>query len=443
MKKKIFLILLSIVLLFTDINKIAIPYLGLVMVYMYYKFYNKQYNEIVLALTFFGYSFFILLNKVTGLPNIGLIFAMLLAVFLIRLMTGWEPAKKLKLAIFPYNLMLYAFFGLILFAMTKTELGDYQVFKIQLWITWAAILFASLHCYDDHINHFNFEEFLIISFYLFVPQFTLAADDGGVSLSPIQTWRTYSVLDDGIRGHEYDIITATRIAGIGMLAFLCHLLDFSVKKIYLFFLMSFFVIVMIICQTRQSLAAIIIPILILLYFNFFKQQKSNFNTFIGIVLVLASVTYYLNYLNANNVESRLVENADGDSEEGTGREEIYAAAKAYIAENPTNIGFGNYVSVVGGADYPHNIFLEIMLEEGYVAVLVLICIVGFIFIEVFKLIISPQSPGKLELFAILATLYFLGLAQFSVDIARNQTFFYTFALFLSLKNKRLKELALN
>ena len=256
-------------------------------------------------------------------------------------------------------------------------------------------------------------------------------------MSPLNVWDTFSVLDDGIRGHNFDIITATRIAGIGLLAFLVYILDFSFKKIYLILFVMFFGIMIVICQTRQSIIALFLPILVLVLYNFGKERRNYFGIVIGLLFVAFSINSYLNYSESKGVESRIVSSVEGTSEEGTGREEIWKHALNYIYQDKKTTGFGNFTTFTRSATYPHNIFLEVYIEMGAFSLLILVAIVVLIIVELFKVFFVYENNTKLELFLILATLYYFGLAQFSVDLPRKMSFLITFILFIFIKKYNL------
>lgn len=433
-------ILFSFFLFFIDINTIAIPYLAIVFCYLIYQFLQGKQNEVVLAVSLFGYSFFLLSTKVIGNPNLPTIVVVLALFLSIKMLFYWQPNGKISLDQKEIKIVFALFFIFVVISMASSFLGEYQQLKMQLFWLWSIAYFFSLQTYDSAIIDFDFKQFLFISFLLFVPHFAYAtSEDGSSTLSPYKVWTTYSVLDDGIRGHDFDIISATRIAGLGVLAFLVYLLDFSFKKAYLFLMLVFFIVMIVVCQTRQSIVAIVFPLFFLVLYNFIKNRTNKIGIYIGVALIIASVTNYITYLDTNNVESRIVSSAEGSSDEGSGRERIWASAYNYISNNSQSAGFGNFKYYAKTHEYPHNIFLEVYIEIGIIGTLLLSIIVFLMFFDLYKLLLSKSINSKLEIFLLLSALYYFGMAQFSADLPRNMTFFYLYALYkVLLLNKDLK-----
>jgi len=430
MIQKIFLALLFISLFFIDINTIGLPYIGFVFGYIAFMLYKKRNNELILAFTLFGYSFTLFINRITGVTNLALILAFISLFFGIQIFLG---VQKLKLKFHLIIILYLLFFLLIFYSFFEMYSLSYQLFKFQLLITWSLIFIISFLSYDRTIYKFNFEHFLIIGTFLFIPHFSNAEYDES-TLSPKQVWSTFSVLDDGIRGHNFDIITATRIAGVGVLAFIIYLLDFSIKKTYLITLIVYFGVMIVICQTRQSIAALSLPLFLFFIYNYLKNSRNYFGVIVGTLFSLFSIYSYISYTESEGVESRIVTSTDGSSNEGTGREAMWAKAISYIEQEGGSIGFGNHATFVRPATYPHNIFLEVYIEMGVISFMLLIGIFILIIYEIFKVFFIYKSNTKLELFLILATVYYFGLAQFSVDLPRNLTFLYTFILYIYLKH---------
>lgn len=434
MKKKIILIVvLAVALLFIDINKIGMGYVAIIFCYIVYMIKNKNSNEIVLAFSLFGYSFGLFLNKLTGIINLGALLGIICLLFGYIVINQYNKRGKLNTSVSSIVVTYSLFFFTVIFSIAFVYLESYQLSKIQLLLLWFLVFFVSINSFDNSINEFNFDKFLILSFFLFMPHFSVAMDKG-LTLSPIETWNVYSVLDDGIRGYDFDIISATRIAGIGILAYFIYMLDFNYTKTYLIALIVPFVIMIIICQTRQSIAALFLPMFLFLLYSFMKEKKSYFVKVAVIIFIVFSAYNYLNYLDDNGVKSRVVTAVEGTSEEGTGREGIWDAAIQYINQDKASTGFGNFSFFTNSATYPHNIFLETYIENGSLSLIALILIIAYVIFEMYKIFFVYEENSKLELFLIFATVYYIALAQFSADLSRNLMFFYTFSLFVCTKN---------
>lgn len=432
MYKQLIILILAIALFFLDINVIGMPYIAFVACYIIYMIYNKNHNEIALAIPLFGYSFGLLVNKLVGLPNLFVIVLLSAIIFAYRMFFFFNGKTKInanhRILIFLYGIFLVS----ILFSIFQFYQDSYTTLKLQLFGMWFLIYMLSFNSFDDDLKSFNYERFLILIFLFFVCHFSNATD-AGLTLSPYKVWTTYSVLDDGIRGHDFDIISATRIAGAGILAYLIYIYDLKKEKIYLYVLGAFFVMMVIICQTRQSVASIGLPLMLFILYVLMKSKTSLFKTISAILGFVALFFVYMNYLESNNVESRIVTSTGGNSEEGTGREGVWEDAVKYINSDQSSVGFGNYGRFTNSYSYPHNIFLEIYVELGFISFLFFCLIVLYVMYESMKLFFDKREATNLELFLILASIYYIGLAQFSADFSRNLMFFHTFSLYIAIR----------
>lgn len=424
----------AIALFFLDMNAIGIPYVLFVLGYMTYMLYKEQYNELALAIPLFGYSFGLLINKITGLPNLFYIVLLIALLLAYRLFFFFNGRTKISTNNKTVLIIYILFFLSILFSLFQFYQESYPTLKLQIFGMWFLIYVLSFNSFDNQTDIFNYESFLILIFLFFVAHFTNATSEEE-TLSPYRVWTTYSVLDDGIRGHNFDIISATRIAGAGILAYIIYIYSLEKKKLFLLVLLSFFILMLIICQTRQSVAAIILPLGIFGLYVLIKAKTSFLK--ICLTLIASSIVFalYVSYLNKNKVESRIISSAEGNSGEGTGREGLWDVAIQFINSDQDSVGFGNYQRFVGSYNYPHNIFLEVYVELGLFSFLILCMIVLFILIETIKIFFVNNEISNLELFLILGSIYYLGLAQFSADLPRNMMFLYTFGLYIIIKNK--------
>jgi len=431
MLKQILAFLLTIGLFLIDLNTIAIPYIIFVFGLLFYYIKLNKFNEILLAIVFFGFSFFSLVSITFNVPNIGLIIASIFLIFLYRFYVNWRPFEKLPLTNNKFILLTYSIlFILIVYSISNSFILKYQLFKIELLYTWFLIFIFAINSFDKNIVNFDYDSFLTLSFFLFVPHFALPTEDG-LTQSPQEMWEIFSIKSSGLRGTGFDIITASRYAGLGLLTFMVYIFDVKIEKLYLYPMVGFFVIMLIICQTRQALAAAILPILIYLSFNIIHNKKNYLGLVLSIILSGYLLFNYINYLDENNVETRLVENVEGNADEGTGREFIWDSAWLLITKNQTNLGFGNFKFYALTHDYAHNIFLELWIEAGGLSALILLIISLYMFIEVIKVLFIYKKTNNFSLLLLLASVYYFTVSQFSVDISRNLNFFFTFALYLT------------
>ncbi len=181
--------------------------------------------------------------------------------------------------------------------------------------------------------------------------------------------------------------------------------------------------------------------LIVVLYDFVKSKGNIYKTAIIIFLMLFSTIKYLNFIEENNFKSRIVETAQTEGEiDSSGRDGILNTSLNFIATNDVGVGFGNYYYFVRAHVYPHNIYVETIIEIGWLAFFILVFLTFMIIVELFKLFFIYEENTTLELILLVLTVYLLLLAQFSSDIPRNILFFLTFILYKQLKlNKNVAE----
>lgn len=228
-----------------------------------------------------------------------------------------------------------------------------------------------------------------------------------------------------------NVIFASRILGIGVLISVFHLKKefniFDVAATCIFFFQ------MLLFESRGPILAVVIAMLLIgvreCIFNFQKKQhtlvknKSYVVRTITVIMVLVVLIIGTKALIESGSLMRIITKTklmlSGQSEE---RSLIYPATIAAIKRLfPFGIGFGNsYKCLVGYGGsyqyfYPHNLFLEILLEEGLLGFLPFICfIIGTIYV------FCTRSSNRAEN-TIWLTIYIFSMvnAMFSGDIAAN------------------------
>ncbi len=426
---------LSILLLFINIKEFAIPYFLLFSLLISWFLYQRKINEIVIAFTFFGFSFFSLYCQIIGTSSILLILILMLTILLYRFFTNWKPFGKYPLKLTPFFLFLFLFICLILLSFSKTIFTiEYQDFKIQLFLIWSLIFILSANCLDNNVLEFDFEVFLIIAYLLFIPHFSIISDEGGV-LSPIANWNKYSVLADGIRGTKgVDVISAGRYSGLFILTFVIYFIDFKFKKLFFLpFVIPAFIL-LIIVQTRQAFVALLLPIVgVIIYYLFIVKSSGNrlIVNLLSIIILCSGIFWYANYINENHVETRVLA-----SKETSGREKVWNDAKTLIVNDETGVGFGNFIFYGKAYSWPHNIFFETIIEIGWPAFFLLLLISGYLFYEIILIVLHKPNLDKVQVFMLFTALYYFILSQFSADIPRNLHFFYALSLYILLKGKK-------
>jgi O-antigen ligase len=106
------------------------------------------------------------------------------------------------------------------------------------------------------------------------------------------------------------------------------------------------------------------------------------------------------------------------SDDGNGRNDIYRAAQESLFKNPFGVGWGNFERVPGATlQWPHNIFLEIGVEGGWLplvafVILVIACVYGS-----WRRALADNGSVGLYVWSFLV--FALVNAQFSADITAN------------------------
>jgi O-antigen ligase len=115
----------------------------------------------------------------------------------------------------------------------------------------------------------------------------------------------------------------------------------------------------------------------------------------------------------------------------TSRQLKYIESANIFSENPFGIGFGNYAryapSADHQADYPHNFFVEMCVEEGAITAFVCIVFIAFLFSRIIRS--GRQVRDPLYLFLMLITIYTFMNGLVSGDLG-DLRFFLTYSLLL-------------
>lgn len=166
-------------------------------------------------------------------------------------------------------------------------------------------------------------------------------------------------------------------------------------------------------------------ILLFLIFNFFKEIF-NFNTSKIIIYLLSfiSILRVLIYVVNNYIDpylfsrfQKLMEGSDNRSDA------VYGPAIKAITDNPFGYGLGSSTHIIGF--YPHNIFLEIALDVGFLGIVLFI----FVLLKGFKNTLKMLNM-KNETFVILVSLFWLTFLFWNVSYGLSSA--YALFSFLSL-----------
>lgn len=173
------------------------------------------------------------------------------------------------------------------------------------------------------------------------------------------------------------------------------------KKIVLFFILALFLVAGFLTGTR---AALLIEILILLIMPIVLAKSGRFYLVIPLVIIVSAVIFYY-FEEINTLLSLFLGNRDAFSDEG--RSEAWAVAFKYIQSHPIfGCGHNSWSTISNGSsylEYLHNIFLELVLDQGVVGLLLAI---GIIFTGYRKTNINDRTFLRLFLFVTAFPMFF-------------------------------------
>jgi hypothetical protein len=175
------------------------------------------------------------------------------------------------------------------------------------------------------------------------------------------------------------------------------------------------VILLLYCLTLHSRAAIILPIIFLIFFVFsycLKESKmlKLFSSTV-IIFALGFLVLSLYDVTIEDISSlgygayKLIGMLQGDYSDGRGS--LFKGSLEAIYTNPFGYGVGSYKELLGF--YPHNFFLEVMLSFGVLVCLIYILI---LILAIYELYMAKEM--KLWFFS-LFFLYYLAIWMSSFD----------------------------
>ena len=171
------------------------------------------------------------------------------------------------------------------------------------------------------------------------------------------------------------------------------------KNKYLKILSLFPIFTLLILSGRAPVLAFVLVVLIYVFFNI-KLTKKHIRNAIAIVLIamfsftqISKINFYERLASRFNV---MLEGDTKDNKSLTVRYELYNKSYQMFSSNPVfGIGLGAYgLYRVGkdGRDHPHNMFLEVLIEQGIIGLILLLIIFSPLLLKVYpKLIKSKDS----------------------------------------------------
>jgi O-antigen ligase len=116
-----------------------------------------------------------------------------------------------------------------------------------------------------------------------------------------------------------------------------------------------------------------------------------------------------------------------ESGDSATRFQLWSQAIDYLPTNPirlaTGVGTGSFAALSPDQDYPHNIALETLLEQGVVGFLALVIFLVVTFRKSWRLARLPGDEGTVGSLVFALAVFAVTAAMFSGDIAANGSVF--------------------
>lgn len=140
-----------------------------------------------------------------------------------------------------------------------------------------------------------------------------------------------------------------------------------------------------------------------------RRQRFSLKIIGGLVAALLIIAVVLSPVGAPLMgRLRVLDSPLEDPSIGT-RLRYYSTALSVIVTDPLGIGTGQFPSLVGtsGRGYPHNIFLEVAVENGWVGLVALAALVGVSLVAAIRMIRGNVAPavGVLIVMALVNALF--------------------------------------
>lgn len=174
--------------------------------------------------------------------------------------------------------------------------------------------------------------------------------------------------------------------------------------------------------SRGPILSMILTSIIIIAINLNKKNiNRKFYKRMFVIIIVAFIIFIAStVLNSESISNRLLTFKDVNA---ISRLNMYSLSIGLIKDNLLGYGVGSFYSLTGSSyGYPHNLFLEILLEEGIqgLAIFTLLLIVCFKYCTIMFKTESIYYYKPLANFAISTTLFALINSQFSGDITTNE-----------------------
>lgn len=237
-----------------------------------------------------------------------------------------------------------------------------------------------------------------------------------------------------------------RYAGLGMVILFSLLIrkHLSIIKISLiYFLLLLFAFALFITGSRGPIISVLFAVMVILFINLRRKEFSLISTIkiIIIFIVLLNLSIYIVPIQLSETQGFLrilsfTETGNDIDTLSSGRSYLLGIAfKGFLDSNYMGIGTGGYASLQPFELYPHNLFIEILIEQGLIGFLI-ISIVFLFTLHRISLLINGHDFTKAQEVVIVIWFYALMNSMFSADINGNYLFWITGAFVWLLPFKK-------
>ena len=209
------------------------------------------------------------------------------------------------------------------------------------------------------------------------------------------------------------------------------------KKILYLIMIPVFVFCLFVTGKRGPFIAAVLGLLFYFYLGFVKRISPKFRIISMIVLaVIISAFYFYGDLLPHIFAYSPMAIMEGQST--TIRLELYSLSRELFFQNPIlGVGTGGFSQLSGSGGYPHNIFLEILSENGLVGIMIFLAFISLITIYGTKLIAlftsySTEFRQKIALMVLAIALALFVGRQFSYGLTMHKDLLVFFALVVNL-----------
>ena len=224
-----------------------------------------------------------------------------------------------------------------------------------------------------------------------------------------------------------DIVNPVGLAGIlfTLFAILLASLSFQKKISISGYLFSGLILITIfLTGSRASMIASLLLIILISYFRNF-----TFGTVISILSLFLSFLYISNIDDAASRFTNLADSRSALARYDTWENVIYLINENYF----TGIGLHGYQNLHN--DYPHNLFLEIILSFGLLGLIIVTGIISYLSINLFIVINSNHIALRIFYLSILCLLL---IKMLSFNLSHIRELFFFLAIYCTLRNQAPK-----